>query len=158
MSGGSLFLYGEDGRMRGAYVYLLMCEVGDTFYIKVGMSIDPIGRMAKLRTGCPFTPTTLAMCNFWSNKKALRVERALQAEMRQYRSSGEWFAFKLTEKSEFNSIWKKVFAVECEAGATLGWTKVSVKELDRLARARKAFWLKGYRSNGRSYRDFIRQS
>ena len=158
MSCDRLTLYNSDGRMRGAYVYMLLCDVDDLFYIKIGMSIDPIRRLSELKTACPFKARTLAVCNFWSHEKALIVERALHKEMREYRSQGEWFAFKKADKEKFNSLWKTVFSRECKGGSGLGWTKLSVKELDRIANARRFLWLKKFKSRGVSYRDFVGQS
>ncbi len=67
-------------------IYVL--SIGDGAQ-KIGISDDPIGRLAMLQTGNPYRMTVILSLEV---DNALMVERAVHKELARFRIHGEWFA------------------------------------------------------------------
>jgi len=58
---------------------------------KVGVSTDPMKRLASVQTGCAIPVEVWGYCTFSSRFVARRFERAAHKAMSERRMSGEWF-------------------------------------------------------------------
>ena len=134
----SRLMYREDGRIVGSYVYFLLCEDEDNIFVKIGFSDNPILRLSDLRTSCAIEPGCMAYVHLQSRKKATSLERDLHKAYKKWRSNGEWFKFKKTEKRAFNDTWKSVFQDHATKCWALWWTKINAKELTAQNKKRKA--------------------
>lgn len=77
-----------------------MCDMG--LYCKVGVSDDPIKRVAEVQTGCPHKIVAVTYVPLKSKAHARRAERLLHQAFRHNRTVGEWFLF------EENADWANV--------------------------------------------------
>lgn len=128
----------HNGRIRGWYVYLLMFQVGEVIFVKVGQSGDPIKRLSSLLTGCPTDDGVLAVAELPSRLIAGWTESALHRAFRPWRIRGEWFEFRPDERELFNRGWKHAVADFASSSWPIRWTKLSVGHLLRQARQRQA--------------------
>ncbi len=148
-------LYDDEGRIRGAYIYLLLCRDGDgPVYVKVGMSTDPTKRLHSLRLGCPVTPRQFLTIRRPSSATALKVERALHSGLQRWVSSGEWYCVPIDEKPEFNAAIQSVLARHKQSGYPNKWEKVAVQPLVKEAAERKKTYQRHF-ARAPSRRDFL---
>lgn len=148
-------LYRKDGRVRGSFVYMLLCQDdAGPIYVKIGMSDDPFQRMQALRNGCPVQPRRFAFVAVPSRRLAKKIESFLHGELSPWRSQGEWFKFEPAEKADFNKGWQSAFRKAAIPGYPLEWTHIAVefliKEWDRRRNVARGIWKK----RGRVYQDF----
>lgn len=90
---GRSFVYGSinysvlmDDLKNVSGIYCIHCA-GSSFF-KIGQTRDLPMRLQKLQTGCPYR---LILEFFIPHSETRRIERALQAEVAQYRTQFEWF-------------------------------------------------------------------
>lgn len=148
----------SDGRLRGSYVYMLMCQDAEPIYIKIGMSDAPARRLDELRTSCAVTPKILATVEVPSRKIACAMERDLHIAMAPWQTTGEWYLFDGQDQEHFNATWKAVFEKYAKPGWPLRWQKVPVQPLVKLAQRRKMLFQHRWATRGRAYRDFTHDS
>lgn len=141
-------------RLRGCYVYMLICRDDGPLYIKVGISETPTERLMALRLGCPVNPKTFAVCESFSRRMARKIEVDLHKALKQWRAHGEWFKLDISEKDAFNDAIRPVFSKHTRASWPLRWEKVSVKAMVSYWNRRKATAMKKLRRRGRAYADF----
>ena len=137
MSIGSLGLYRADGRIRGTYVYLLLCRDAGPIYAKVGISDVPYRRLLVLRLGCPVKPRQFFTFEVRSRKKALKVERAIHAGLARWAAHGEWFKVEPDHKADFNAALATAIAPHRETGWPCEWSRTRVAPLIRDAHERR---------------------
>lgn len=154
MSVGSLGIYGSDGRIRGSYVYMLLCRDAGFIYVKVGMSDVPTKRLAALRVSCPLTPKVFYVVEVHSRDKAKLLEAELLSAFQEWHHNGEWFRIDPKDKASFNEAWRLAFLAHSSTSWKLAWTKIAVGPLAALAKKRKQFIQMTYRRRGKSYQDF----
>lgn len=147
-----------DGRLRGAYVYMLFCQDGGPVYVKVGMSINPIARLRVLRAGCPVTPKRFAFAETRSERRARQIERELQKSFKSWSAHGEWYAVPQDSAQEFKDAWRAVFAKMSEPAWPLRWEQINVPALARRDQGVRAMWIRRLGGRGRAYSDFRRDS
>ena len=90
MTTGSLGLY-RRRPLTGCYVYMLFCQDDTTVYIKIGIAVEPVRRLAGLLTACPIDPREFGWIET-RTPRALSIERALHRACKPWRIRGEWFA------------------------------------------------------------------
>ena len=152
-------IYGNDGRIRGAYIYMLLCQDdGGPVYVKIGMSSNPTQRLHALRLGCPVTPHQFCTMRHSSSKIALKTERILHKALKQWRSSGEWYRVPVSEQKEFNQALRAALNSYHRSGFPQVWEKVPVQPLVRLAEQRLKDMQRLWNSRGLARRDFLSQS
>lgn len=156
MSVGNFGIYHRDGRLRGSYVYMLLCRDAGPIHVKIGMTDIPTQRLSALRTNIPIKPEIFAIVEVFSRKEALRLEQGLHKELKKWRTDGEWFRFEDSDKGEFNLIWQRVFERFAKPGWPLYWVKIPVQPLAKLARQRQAAYRYRWRVRGKAYQDFER--
>lgn len=156
MGFGRTLLHDHNGRMSGSFCYMILCEVSGFIYIKIGHSSDPFRRLTEIRTGCPLEPKICAYCHVFSKDMAVSIERELHAELKAWRSRGEWFVFPAVDKEQFNTGWKKVFARHAAKSWPLRWQKASARQLQRLSNQRRAWAQNRFRERGFAYQDFAK--
>src|SRR4051794_24395121 len=122
-------LYPSDGRVRGHYLYALICGDGEAIYIKIGISIDPLARLDGLRTACPLTPDTMATVCLVNRRQAMQAEMEIHKKLAPWRSNGEWFKFTLADKEAFNLICREILKRFEKPSWPLKWTKLSLAPL-----------------------------
>jgi hypothetical protein len=147
-----------DGRLRGSYVYLLMCQDLKHIHVKVGESKQPGDRLRRLMVGCPLDPGLLAVCELPSKRVAQTVEAELHEAFDQWRTHGEWFRFTLEDKPAFNDAWRPVLQRRSTENWPLHWTKMPVKQLLDHAQKRRDVYRARFMQKPMAYRDFDRDS
>ena len=131
-----------DGRLRGSYVYLLLCQDGDSIFAKAGRANDPIRRLHNLLVGCPISPGVLAVAELPGDRLAVRAETALLHALDAWHARGEWFRFKAKDRAAFNHAWRTALAEFASPSWPIRWTKLSVPALLRhgkVASSRRLF-------------------
>lgn len=158
MSIGNFGLYRQDGRLRGSYVYMLLCRDDGPIYVKVGITDRPDSRMMALRLGCPVAPRQFCTMEVVSRRKARTIEVDLHAAFARWSAHGEWFKVDLADKEKFNEAWKQVLGRHVMAGWPCAWSKVAVQPvMDAKHRAQK-YRLKVLLRRGPAYQDFTRHA
>ena len=156
MSVGALGFYGVNGRIRGAYVYMVFCPIGDQFFVKVGMSNSPAVRLGALRTACPIEPTVMAVVEMPSQGLAASLERATHGALIGWRTHGEWFRVDKSDKKRFSEAAHGVLRAYAKPSWPLKWTQVSIKAVlaDGLERQRAA--RRKFAHSERTFREFVK--
>jgi hypothetical protein len=144
----------SNGRIRGSYIYMLMCQDGDPIYIKIGMSDAPLRRLEELRTSCAVTPRVLSFAAVPSRSIASALEVDMHAVMAPWHTTGEWYLFDPTDKHEFNDSWKRVFQKYAKPSWPLKWDKVAVESIQKRAASRKRLFQHRWATRGLAYQDF----
>ncbi len=75
-----------------SFVYLIRC--GETDYYKIGVSDNPVERLANLQSANPIELHLIATCGFDSKLAAIRAEQDSHRNLAKYNVRGEWFEFK----------------------------------------------------------------
>lgn len=155
MTIGSLHQYRADGRMRGSFVYLLIChDDGPDLYIKAGLTDQPGKRLASLRAACPVTPRYFYTAEVQSRDKAKLLEAELLFKFQPWHHSGEWFKVPVVDKTEFNQSWRIAFAAHRSPSWPLTWEKLIVQPFLAYGQKKAAFVRMKYRRRGRAFQDF----
>lgn len=118
--------YAPDGRLRGCYVYMLLCRDEGPVYVKLGTSINPHSRLRQLRYTSPVTLRQFCSFEVPSRFKALLIERELRKVFRPWEAPGEWYTVPLTDKGAFNRAWQPVLAAYHEKRWPCVWNRVAV--------------------------------
>jgi hypothetical protein len=89
--------------MSECFLYLIASSIplpanvsADATICKIGISADPTGRLASLRTASPFSLEINAEWYFPNREMAMFMERAAHKALDRYRVRGEWFAVDLS--------------------------------------------------------------
>ena len=146
----------SDGRTRGTYVYLLLCQLSDTIYLKAGHSRDPVRRLKQIVVTCPTEPQLLAVAELPTHTRALEAERALHLAFKPWHTRGEWFAFELQHKELFNAAWRSALREFVTPSWPISWTKMAVKPILAQSRSARGLVRRSHGRRGRAYRDFKR--
>jgi hypothetical protein len=110
-------------------VYALICDMGgDEFVVKIGVSKKPYQRYANLYTGLPFHSVMLH-AYVGSRKKAFKLEKSLHQQFADRQTRGEWFKFKLSEKTIFHENFMTIYTQAI--GKTLTWEKIFADNLSK---------------------------
>jgi hypothetical protein len=147
---------GPDGRIAGAYVYLLLCRDEERIYIKVGQTTRPEERFHELKNGCPVTPRSFSVIPVPGPVFSKRLEASLHGAFKEWRVAGEWFAMDVADKREFNNKLQLTLTGHSIPLWRMSITKVSAAYLIQLAEKRRLFWKSQFKKNGRAYQDFCR--
>ena len=124
-------VFRPNGRIRGTYVYLVLCQEQKSIFVKIGVANEPIGRLRGLATGCPLEPEILAYVELPSREAAFQVERELHRELLLWRVRGEWFKFNPRDRAAFNDRLREVLAPWNKPSRPMKWTKLDAGELLR---------------------------
>jgi hypothetical protein len=98
-------------------VYIVEHEHG---YVKIGRSNNPVRRVAKLETACPYELTIRGVIETHDPPK---VEARLHNRFAEYRKSGEWFKLPTREKMRLLKL--------CDLNATQVDAKYGRTEAER---------------------------
>jgi len=151
--------FNSDGRIRGSFVYMMLCQDDNgPAYIKIGHSDSPLRRFLNLRQGCGVTPRVFSFVNLRTRKAACNLERALLKGFAHWKTRGEWIKVAISEKSEFNKIWQEIFELHAEKGRPLRWNQLSAKVLVQQAEERLRRYQREYMQHGQPYQDFTLDS
>lgn len=156
MSVGSLGLYRPDGRIRGTFVYMLLCHDGGPLYVKVGITDTPHQRLLALRNGCPVKPKIFAMMETPSRRRAATIERALHAAFDEWRIHGEWFVMSFADRAVFNERWRRVVGQYALPNWPARWTQIPVEPVIAHGQQQRRWFAKKIRRRGKAFRDFSR--
>lgn len=119
-------LYSHSGRLRGCFIYALLCGDRSRLAVKIGHSLDPVGRLQQLKGDLEASPRTLAMLELVDKTEAARAEYLLHDRFRGHRIRDEWFAFTMADKEFFNRECSKVLVSFARPGWPLKWTRLPV--------------------------------
>lgn len=158
MSVGNLMAFHADGRMRGCFVYMLLCQEDGPIYIKVGKTVSPSARLQQLKTGCPFVPRIFAVAEVGSKGRQSRVEFDLHVAFKAWHSHGEWFAVNEADRARFNAAWKPVLSRYSDAAWHLKWQQFDVGQLDQEAKRKKRFAQHNFMRNCGVYEKALRSN
>lgn len=150
--------YNSNGRIRGSFVYMLLCQDDGPIYIKAGRSIVPMSRLNQLRHGCPITPRYFYTAEVPANAEAIKLEAELHHAFKIWHHSGEWYKLEKDDRELFNTAWKEVFAAFAKPGWPMKWTRLAVEPIAEAAARRKRYFKYQYRRRGQAYRDFLKVS
>ena len=107
--------------------------------VKIGISSLVYERALMLRTGCPFEMDLTRFDLVGTRRVAALLERALQASLADYRTSGEWFRFKLGDPVHSDAFKRRtVDAFIAVIKRRPAWRKISVEQLQAWATEVKA--------------------
>lgn len=129
------------GHTRGGKValnclYLLLAsDAPDRLYVKVGISINPLGRLSGLLTGCPFPPKFFHYIEVGDRRRTLTLEKLLHKGLSFFRSSGEWFIFNPQDpkqKAIFNETLRQALSMQGISAPV--WERIDVKAFRDLNR------------------------
>lgn len=153
------FIHDVDGRIRGSYVYMLLCRDGDgPIYVKIGVSNSPLERFKQLKNNCAVTPRRLLFVAVMSRDIALRLEADLLDSFSQWKTAGEWVKVSLADKQDFNRLWQEAFKRHARKGRPLSWTQIPAENLIKGGNRRLAHFRKLRYRRGAAFRDFVRDS
>lgn len=157
MTIGQLQAFNQDGRARGHFVYMLLCQdSGGPIYIKIGITGNPIQRFRSLRCGCPVTPGSFAYFEVPNENVARRIESALHEAFHGWNAHLEWFVFLEAERPAFNEVLQSVLAEHRIPGRKFEWNKISVKELIRIGDRNRRYAQRLFAKRGLHYQDYLR--
>lgn len=108
---------------------MLLCEDDGSIFAKVGTAKDPLKRARDIMVACPVPAGVLAYVELPNRTKARQMERELHGAFVQWHAGGEWFKFKATDKTAFNSAWQIVFGALSQPNWPLKWTKINAAAL-----------------------------
>lgn len=148
----------SDGRIRGSFVYMLLCQDDGPIYVKVGRSIVPMSRLNQLRHGCPITPKYFYTAEVPVSRDAVKLEAELHHAFKIWHQTGEWYKLEKEDRDLFNTAWKEVFGAFAKPGWPMKWTKIAVQPLAELAAKRRGYFKHQYKRRGQAYRDFLKLS
>lgn len=148
-------LYTPDGRLRGSYVYMLLCQIDRPIHIKVGRSSTPFSRLDDLRISCPVVPQVMAVAEVFSIRKAVRLESDLHLALDNWHSHLEWFVVLPEERAAFNAAWKPVIAAHSTPSRRIEWISHSVPALIRAAETRKRLQKVRFARRGKAFHDYV---
>jgi|SRR5579859_3170539 len=126
-----------NGRIRGTFVYLVLCEERGIIFVKVGIADEPIKRLRAIATGCPLDVGVLAYVELPNRAAAFQAERELHIQFQQWRTRGEWFRFKKKDKKPFNTRLRMVLAHWERPSWQMKWTKLDAVALLRQITAKR---------------------
>lgn len=145
--------YAQDGRTRGMYLYMLLCQSAG-IHIKIGVSDNPLERLIALSVGCPLPLGVLATTMFPSRKIAFRAEKMLHHAFADHHENGEWFRFSPDEKAVFNSTLRIALSVFASPSTPIRWTKLNVQVYLKHQRSASMGKHRAVQRRGKSFRDF----
>jgi hypothetical protein len=88
------------------YVYAMVAPyIEQTAFVKVGVSLDPLQRLASIASGCPLRIAHLRAYRVGPRHKAFRVEADVHARLSGFRERGEWFRFDMADKDHKQALW-----------------------------------------------------
>jgi len=149
-------LFTPDGRLRGSYVYMLLCQVQGPIFIKVGRSCDPFSRLDELCQESPVVPLAMAVAEVHSHRQAARVEADLRHALWLWHSHFEWYVVYPFEKSAFNAAWKPVMAAHSAPSRKIEWNHYSVSQLIEQARKSARLTRSRFMARGIANQDFAK--
>lgn len=149
-----LQLFNPDGRLRGSFVYLVLCGEAEKIYIKVGRSSNPFQRLNDLRVGCPFVPSIMATTEVAGTHLAKQLESDMHQALKAWHSHGEWFVLTRQEKAEFNAITAAVLKRHGSPSRRLTWRQYSVPDLIKDGDDRRRYVQAQFARLGSAFRDF----
>ena len=79
------------------FLYVIGADDGP---VKIGISNNPVGRLAAIQTGCPFKVSLWFVRALPTRDRAVMHERAIHNDYRSHRTSGEWFDFDVDQGIE----------------------------------------------------------
>ncbi len=148
------YQFTPDGRLRGSYVYLLLCADGDgPIYVKVGFSNNPQQRLYGLIRSCPVRPRLFAYVHVSTRQAALRLERDLLETFENWRIHGEWLKFLIEDKPLFNRLWKESFSRHAKKSWSLKWTQLPLDKLPALLTKKRNYYRFTAKKRGDGYMD-----
>lgn len=156
MTIGSLSLYNSNGRIRGSYVYMVLCMEGETIFIKVGLTDIPLNRLSQIKTACPMRVRVFCTMQTHSRKQARIIEGAFLTALGRWRSNGEWFTLTMADKVAFNEACTVVLRNYSTASWPLKWVKLSVPKLQADANKRAGYAKLRFARMGKAEKDFKR--
>lgn len=130
---GSAFV---DGRLRGSFVYMLLCKSEEALFVKIGVSDNPTTRLSELLVGCPVEPLLFSVAHIPTRTRAELLERVLQRSVQKWSTRGEWFSLKVSESAAFKATWRAALKHYDKPAWPVRWTTISIAALRKLGQLR----------------------
>lgn len=91
----------DPGWRQRCYVYMTFFGANEiASFMKIGVSNNPVFRVAGITTGNPLEPLWTFAIPFATRKEAMASERMLHAQYASQRAKGEWFAIAQASKED----------------------------------------------------------
>lgn len=124
------------------FVYIILCrDGGGPLYAKVGYSIKPRSRVAKIIGESPIPAQKILIFATETDGAASRLETAIHHHYDGCRTRGEWFRFDLNDKGHkalFNEGLQ--IAIQSDPDHERKWFNLSIDYWDRAVRKNKRAW------------------
>ena len=117
------------GRLKGCFVYMILCVVDGQLRAKIGYSSDPLKRFRALVTGCPVVPEELSVLEVAGPVIAKKVEEEMHAALKQWNVHHEWFGIPEAEKAAFATRLREVLTRNSDSSRSLRWVRYSVAKI-----------------------------
>lgn len=142
-------VFTSDGRLRGSYVYMLLCQVEEPIHIKVGRSCWPLSQLDRLRDA-----QVISVAEVASLRKAVAVESDLRVALARWLTCANWFTVLPAERADFNAAWKPVIAAHSEPSRRIDWRNYSIPLLISAAKERQQVARKRFMGRSLAYQNF----
>jgi hypothetical protein len=147
-----------DGRLRGTYVYMLLCQMEfGPIHIGVGRAKEPLQRLAKLRSACPVIPRIIALAELANERKASAVERDLHVELNRWHTHLSWFRVDPMQRTEFNAAWKAAVAKHSTPSRPIEFRQYDVETLIEQRKKKQQMHRLNFARRGAVFQDFVKQ-
>lgn len=148
--------YSLDGRLVGAYVYVVLCQDDGPIYAKVGVTSDFGRRLIAIKNACPVEARYMFFLRLPGRALADGLETALHAALKCWGKVGEWYQLTMEDKPEFNARLKSVLSLVESKTGRLTWERFDVRDFLQLNINRRNWFLRNSARKGRAFVDFMK--
>jgi hypothetical protein len=106
------------------FVYAFFFENGYSIHVKVGESTKPYDRLKDITCGSPFHVAQAVFCHAGGKQVARKFEALVKRSLTEFRTRGEWYAFRKEDAGTFRACMAVAFAKA--TGRDLKWTKIDI--------------------------------
>lgn len=112
----------------GHWVYLVLCEIEDQPYARLGWSVSPLAKLSRITRGIP-RPQNIALVWTQGEGQARRVDSELSYALLPWKIDDHWFRFDYEQRLMIQTAMKAVFSGYLKAGIKMKWQSFSYSDL-----------------------------
>ncbi len=142
-------LFTSDGRLRGSYVYMLLCQIEECIHIKIGRSCTLRARLTEVPEA-----QVISLAEVVSLRQARRLSTELHDALARWHLCLEWFTVLPSERGEFNAAWRPVIDAHSTASRRIHWRNYSLLALRSAAQEHAREQQRRFMRRGRGFQDF----
>ncbi len=124
--------------MNDCCLYVMVADFAGESFCKIGITNDLGARLGQVQVGCPVPIAAVAYLPMPYPQKARTAERIMHADLKEFRSSGEWFRLRLedpTHKARFHAACVRALQWSCSDRSGLAWKHASIEALKFASKA-----------------------